>query len=295
MSEKIIRLTESQFRDIIESSVHAAFERLGLITEYGLDVDRDNLTVAYNPNHQENLDTSLENNPTETIENIEGLEVHKFSIFQRKPSENRRDGDGNPALYALKGERGWIMKNIDEFMAQFEKVLDKFLATNPSKIVVPMPSTNLLNNRIVDILREKCNEVIICRPIRKMTVDEVWDRVDDGHSYFDNYWREKGESLKVKYDELYDILDYLRKNNNGIFSYHYIRDMEMRKSIINTLKAIPEEYARYNEIINGADILLIDDSITRGQSIRDAVHAIKQMYEPKSINVLTMFSELKRD
>lgn len=295
MAKRTIQLTESQFKGIIEASVRAAFKELNLITEYGLDISRDDRSVKYTDQHQENLDTSIENNPTETVEEIEGLTVHKFSIFQRKPSKDRSIGDGNPALYALKGERGWTMENTSEFLGQFGKVLDKFIeVVHPSCTIVPMPSTNPLNERIVNILCEKIKNVRICRPIRKMYVDEVWNRCDDGNAFFENYWREQGENIELKYRELYDILEWLRNNNGGIFSYHHIKDMKMRESIIKTLIAIPEEYAKYNQWINGGDILLIDDSITRGQTIRDAVYAIKQMYEPRSITVLTMFSNLKK-
>ena len=43
------------------------------------------------------------------------------------------------------------------------------------------------------------------------------------------------------------------------------------------------------------NILLIDDSITLGQSIRNAIFAITQAYVPKSISILTMFSKLYYD
>lgn len=292
--KKRIKLNEKQLKRIIEKGVKTTLKKLTLLNEFGIDVNRDTRSVRYTDEHQKNLDTSLENNPTETIENIYGFDVHKYSIFQRKRSEERGIGDGNPALYALKGEKGWVLENEDEFMEQFIKVLDKFIETiNPTHIIVPIPSTNELNAKIVSILRNRLDDIIICRPLRKITTTEVWDRCDDGKAFFDQYWRSKGEDLNEKYRELSDILEVLDKTNDGIFSYHYVSDMEMRKSIINTLIAVPEEYMKYNNNINGGDILLIDDSITRGQSIRDAIYAIKQLYEPKTISVLTMFSDLK--
>ena len=66
----------------------------------------------------------------------------------------------------------------------------------------------------------------------------------------------------------------------------------MRMSIINTLE-IDKDYAfLYERYVNGKNVLIVDDSITYGQSIRNAIHAIAQAYVPKSVSVLTMFSRL---
>ena len=46
----------------------------------------------------------------------------------------------------------------------------------------------------------------------------------------------------------------------------------------------------YYKDINGKDILLIDDTLTFGQSIVESVNLILDAYTPKSITVLTMFS-----
>ena len=61
--------------------------------------------------------------------------------------------------------------------------------------------------------------------------------------------------------------------------------------IINTLE-IDKDYAfLYERYVNGKNVLIVDDSITYGQSIRNAIHAIAQAYVPKSVSVLTMFSQ----
>ena len=43
------------------------------IVNEGIDTDYDNLTVAYNPSHQDNVDTSIENNPTMSNEYGDGV------------------------------------------------------------------------------------------------------------------------------------------------------------------------------------------------------------------------------
>ena len=56
----------------------------------GIDFDIETKTVSYNPFHEENVDTSVENNPTQTGEIVENITV--WSIFKRKRGER---GDGN--------------------------------------------------------------------------------------------------------------------------------------------------------------------------------------------------------
>ena len=106
MSKKIVRLTETQLNEIITESVK---EILSLCEELeeGIDIDPHTRTVSFNPNHEENVDTSVENNPTCDKELIPGVDV--WSIFQRKRGAL---GDGNPLIHALKGE-GWKINGKD--------------------------------------------------------------------------------------------------------------------------------------------------------------------------------------
>ena len=290
MGEIYIKLTDKQLEKIVSESVEKTLKKIGFLTEYGIDVDRDRMEVTYNPKHQKNLDTSIENNPSFTVENIEGIEVHKYSLFQRKADDK---GDGNPALYSLKREKNWVMTNKKDFLKQLNLVLDKFLEEHPQEVIIPLPSTNILNNQFLNSIIKKLEKVVVCRPLMKMTTNEIWDACEEKDSYFRKYWANQNIDLNQAYDNLSQNLLWMDKNNNGIFSFHYIKDMKMRESITCTMKCAPEEYITFNKDINGKDILLIDDSITKGQSIRDAIHAIKELYNPKSISVLTIFSDLK--
>lgn len=71
----------------------------------GIYFDPQNRTVAYNPSHEDYVDTSVENNPTADGEIVPGVQV--WSVFKRKRGELREDG--NPLIYALKGE-GWTFR-----------------------------------------------------------------------------------------------------------------------------------------------------------------------------------------
>lgn len=52
------------------------------LVEEGIDFDLANLTVSYNSNHEENVDTSEENNPSKDEEILNGIPV--WPIFRRK-------------------------------------------------------------------------------------------------------------------------------------------------------------------------------------------------------------------
>ena len=54
-------LTEKQFRSLIDKSVEKVLNR---VLNEGIDFDPETKTVSYNPSHEDNVDTSVENNPT---------------------------------------------------------------------------------------------------------------------------------------------------------------------------------------------------------------------------------------
>ena len=71
----------------------------------GIDVDSKNKTVKVNLNHEEGINTSINNNPTVT-KMSNGINV--YSIFKRKSIPNI-NLDGNPLVHALKNNKGWIV------------------------------------------------------------------------------------------------------------------------------------------------------------------------------------------
>ena len=86
MVKKIIRLTESELHRIVRESVSRILNLCEDIEE-GIDFDNATRTVSYNPSHEDNVDTSVENNPTEDTEIVPNVSV--WSIFKRKKGECR--------------------------------------------------------------------------------------------------------------------------------------------------------------------------------------------------------------
>ena len=258
------------------------------IINEGIDFDPETKTVSYNPTHEENVDTSLENNPTFDDDIVPDVRV--WSIFKRKKGVR---GDGIPLIYALKGE-GWSFRSDEdrvEIEKQFDTIVTKFVNTYKVGITVLMPSGSELNKYIANIVLSKSEGgELIDGAICKLTTQEVDDIVLDFNSKFRKYYK---KDFNGAYYRLGTYLDDMDKKRNGSFSRHLIKDSEMRDVLDFTLKVSQDRFAEFANKINDQNILIIDDTISRGQSIREACKIIKESYAPKSITILTLLSKLK--
>jgi len=69
---------------------------------------------------------------------------------------------------------------------------------------------------------------------------------------------------------------------SGKFTYHFIQDPDMRKVIERTMR-VCNNSGKYSELINDKDILIVDDSISQGNTIKEACNLIQSTFVPKSI------------
>lgn len=261
---------------------------LDTIINEGIDFDPQTKTVSYNPSHEENVDTSIEHNPTKDVSIVQNVDV--WSIFKRKKGLR---GDGNPLVYALKGEGGWTFRSESDRTAiehQFDAIATKFATMYPIGVTILMPSGNELNTHIADIVKSKSkNAEVIEGVICKVTTEEVDEIVLDFNSKFREFYK---DDFNSKYYELCRYLDLMDKKRNGYFSTHLIKNKQMRDILDLTLKLSDDKFAEFANKINGQDILIIDDIISRGQTIKEACHIMMESYAPKSITVLTLLSKL---
>lgn len=261
---------------------------LDTIINEGIDFDPQTKTVSYNPSHEENVDTSIEHNPTKDMSILQNVDV--WSIFKRKKGLR---GDGNPLVYALKGEGGWTFRSESDRMAiehQFDAIATKFATIYPIGVTILMPSGNELNTHIANIVKSKSqNAEVIEGLICKVTTEEVDEIVLDFNSKFREFYK---DDFNSKYYELCRYLDLMDKKRNGYFSRHLIKNKQMRDILDLTLKLSEDKFAEFANKINGQDILIIDDTISRGQTIKEACHIMMESYAPKSITVLTLLSKL---
>ena len=259
-----------------------------------------NRVLTFTDDNENILNTSLDGpSISETIYNKDlNKRIIVYSIFTRiKQVDNNYDS--NPVLYALKGEKNWQFSspyNQNIFWERFSLLLHKFLSDhkNNFETTIVIPSSNKLNRYFSEEVKKYATEVgikhIISGGLRTISTESVEDACYETNSFFRNY---RGDKWEDKLDELREYLDKMDRENNGLFKYHLI-DMKsgLRPSIIRTLEVDKDSAFQYREFINSKNVLLLDDSITHGQTINNAIYAISQAYHPKTVSVLTMFSRL---
>lgn len=265
-------------------------EKFEEFIEEGIDIDNIKRKISFNPNHENNVDTSVENNPTLTTEYGDGVKV--WSIFKRKSNETQ--DDGNPLLYALKQEKNWDFKSEQDridILKQIHLIANKFTSEHKLGFTILIPSGNALNRMIGDIIVQKGgkNIILVDDVLTKITTEEVWEIASTPNSPFMCFYKDSIDSA-LRSLSLY--LSKMDSERNGYFTRHFVTDSKMRDVLTTTLKLSDDAVARYSRQIDGKDILLIDDSISRGQTIKEACHILRENYEPRSITVLTLFSKL---
>ena len=267
--------------EIVEKEMDKTFNE-------GIDFDPETKTVVYNSSYENYVDISIDNNPTIDGEIVPGVQV--WSIFKRKKGETQEDG--NPLVCALNGE-GWTFRSEEDREAiekQFDLIASKFVSMYQKGITVLIPSGNELNKHIADVVLSKSeNGELIEGVVCKLTTEEVNDIVLDFNSKFRGYYKASFNSAYYRLDRYLDQMD---KELKGTFSRHLIKDPEMRDVLDFTLKVSEDIYAEFANKINGQNILIIDDTIGSGQSIKEACRIMMESYAPKSITVLTLSSGL---
>ena len=266
---------------IVEKEMETTFNE-------GIDFDTETKTVAYNSSHENYVDISIENNSTIDGEIVPGVQV--WSIFKRKKGETQEDG--NPLVCALKGE-GWTFRSEEDREAiekQLDLIASKFVSMYQKGITVLIPIGNEFNKHIADVVLSKSeNGELIEGVICKLTTEEVNDIVLDFNSKFREHYKDNFNSAYYRLDRFLDQMD---KQLKGTFSRHLIKDPEMRDVLDFTLTVSEDIYAEFANKINGQNILIIDDTIGSGQSIKEACRIMMESYAPKSITVLTFSSKL---
>jgi phosphoribosylpyrophosphate synthetase len=173
---------------------------------------------------------------------------------------------------------------------QIEAIATKFSSVYRTGVTVLIPSGNQLYNRIEEIILSKCeNGELIEGVICKLTTDEVDDIVLDFNSKFREHYQ---DNFNDAYYRLGTFLDQMNEERNGTFARHLIKDAEMRDVLDFTLKVSQDRYAEFANKINGQNILIVDDTTSRVQSIIAACKIMMESYAPKSITVLSLLSKL---
>lgn len=252
----------------------------------GVDIDKAHKTVSFNPNHENNVDTSIVLNPTYDL--INGIPV--ISIFKRK--DNADKTDGNPLIYALKGKKGWTFNNPKEDMngllKQFIRISEKIKPEYDA--IITIPSSNPLNTHFLHRLNKIIKTKIkVTDYFFKLGADEVWE------DYVD--WGGLQRDFPEDYDNIHmELLKFFKRmevENENMFSFRYIPNIQLRNYIIKTIWVKnPDKSITYAPYINDKNILILDDTIASGASISEVCKSIISSFTPATVTVITLFSRV---
>jgi hypothetical protein len=238
----------------------------------GIDYDYINKIVTVNKKHNIGIDTRININPT--YYKIDNIDV--ISIFKRNKTNDKYDG--NPLIYALKGIRGWKISKEDIILLlkDFIKISNKIESKYDT--IVYIPSSNVLNNKFLYRLNKiiHCDNVISDKLFIKMEMVDIIDNVEFNKM-------EKPDAINLK-----KILD----NMGDFFSFKeiplryrvHIKNIWKQNMLLNQLDIAP--------MINGKNILLLDDTVTSGSTISTFCKTFMDTYEPNNLTIVTLFSKL---
>ena len=194
-------------------------------------------------------------------------------------------------IYALKGIKGWkflnpkedIINLLKQFIRIAEKIEEKY------DTIITVPSSNELNTKFL----YRLNKIIKA----EYKISDYFGKMYSEDVLFDYInWEQMRLDLGGGFDkakkELEQCFFKMEIENNGIFSFKYIKDVGLRKYIQNSMNADIEKTFEIAPFVDGKNILILDDTISSGASISEACKLIVDTFTPNSVTVVTLFSKL---
>ena len=238
----------------------------------GLDFDISTKTIKINLDNEDGINSNSVINPT--YSEVNGMEV--ISIFKRKLFSNSIQ-DGNPLLNALKGIFGWKISQTDivKLLKQFIKITNKIKPKYDTIVLVP--SSNPLNTKLL----HRLNGIIksddtICEVFINMPIDVVFNSID-----FSKLSQDMGSRLDMAFFNMGDT-----------FQYKYLSS-DLRKIMSNVWDNLNcQEINMFADKVNDKNILILDDTISSGATISYFADSIREVFDPKSITIITLFPKV---
>ena len=250
----------------------------------GLNIDVDNKTVSLTDNHNSGIDFSLVNNPVYDKHN--GYDV--ISIFKRTSLTdiNNAQRDGNPFIYALKNKNGWkfniTTSEITKYIRRFLNICKKI--NNKYDTIIITPSASDINEKFMNVISKQVNaDKIINEYFVKLTKEEI---IDDDLIDIERIRNDYGNSFNKVMSEIHRSF---RRMKGETFEAKYVK-----KEYLKYIKYIEtngdDDIRKY---IDDKDILLLDDTISSGETVSQCINGILSNFIPKSITIITLLSKVK--
>ncbi len=250
----------------------------------GLNINIDDKTVSLTDNHNSGVDFSLVNNPV--YDKHQGYDV--ISIFKRTPLTdiNNTQRDGNPFIYALKNKNGWkfnittseITKYIRRFLSICKKIKNKY------DTIIITPSASDINEKFMKVISKQVDaDKIINEYFVKLTKEEI---IDDDLINTEQIRNDYKESFNKVMSEIHRSF---RRMKGETFEAKYVN-----KEYLKYIKYIDtDNNDDLRKYIDDKDILLLDDTISSGETVSQCINGIVSNFMPKSITIITLLSKVK--
>lgn len=251
----------------------------------GINIDTNNKTVSLTDNHNKGIDFSLINNPV--YDKFKGYNV--ISIIKRTKLYDitNTQRDGNPFIYALKNKNGWKFnitnEEIYKYIKRFLSICKKINSTYDTIIITP--STSDINKKFMKIISDQIEaKDIINEFFVKLSKEEIID--DDLINK---------EQIQNDYPTEYNkVLAEINRSFRRMKGNSFEAKM-MKKEYLKYIKYISTEYNNEDirSKIDDKDILILDDTISSGETISQCINGVLSNFVPKSITIITLLSKLE--
>ena len=250
----------------------------------GLNIDVDNKTVSLTDAHNSGIDFSLVNNSVYDKHN--GYDV--ISIFKRTPLTdiNNTQRDGNPFIYALKNKNGWkfniTSEEINKYIRRFLNICKKI--NNKYDTIIITPSASDINEKFMNVISKQVNaDKIINEYFVKLSKEEI---VDDDLIDIERIRNDYGNLFNKV---MSDIHRSFRRMKGETFEAKYVKKEYLK--YIKYIETNGDDNIR--KYIDDKDILLLDDTISSGETVSQCINGILSNFIPKSITIITLLSKVK--
>ena len=247
----------------------------------GFSINTASLFVTVDHSHNHFCITTPEGNPVEMLL-ADSLKV--TSVFARTKGKRTRGcpGDNNPMLYALKGMHNLHTRprDIGKLCISFRKILPLFLMNQPAwDWIVPLPSGSHICARFASKVHQRAGQGRYLDGILlKRAAGQVLNDV-----------RDMRISARDKNTLSEEIKRFIKANGwQASFQIKMIKRVTMRRYINPlTLGEVNKQE------MPPARILLVDDMVTSGTSLRSGAELLRGRYPDAHIEALTLFGSSK--
>ncbi|MCF0215799.1 MAG: hypothetical protein HUK21_04940 [Fibrobacteraceae bacterium] len=253
-------------------------EGIDISTKYGRTV------VSINTHHEKGMDTSLKDKPIVEIRDIDGIQVKILSIFKRTAGV---EGDGNPLIYALKRKDGYSISKEDRAWIEnrAREIMRTFIAELGQDIFISIPSSAGINKMLLDMVEDLIPHEARFIPnlIRKISAGMVQELLYGNVDFYNK--------ALPKFENDKELNDALSKSFSAMTNDTFERkklDARFRGIAMKTMEIIPF----FKDVcdMKDHDIVLIDDTISYGDTIDEACRLMVENFQPASVSVLTLCS-----